>query len=341
MTPIRVLIVEDSVLFREFLKKGLSKDPEIEVVGFADDPYDARDQIIALRPDVLTLDIEMPKMSGIEFLRRLMPQYPMPVVVVSAISDKVFDALSAGAVDFVNKPSGNSVEMIEELNSKIKIAAVSKISHWRHSKSRIKSVSEVAKGHGQFDLIAIGASTGGTEAVFEILKNLPANSPPILVVQHMPKGFTKLYAERIDKQCKIRVLEATSAKVIEPGMALIAPGDHQMKLIIDQNKRMVKCVQGERVNGHAPSVDVLFKSIAQYDCKRVIGVILTGMGADGAKGLYDMKLKNAVTIGQDQESCVVYGMPKVAYDIGAVDHQLPLTQITQKIIQLIGANGKL
>jgi two-component system chemotaxis response regulator CheB len=335
MQTIRVLIVDDSVLFREFLKRGISKDPAIEVVGFADDPYDARDKIIELHPDVLSLDIEMPKMNGIDFLKRLMPQYPMPVVVVSAISDKVFDALSAGAVDFVTKPDGNSEEMLQELITKIKIASISKVAHWRKSAGNKGLGDKVQVYPSKINLIAIGASTGGTDAVFEVLKHLPSNSPPILIVQHMPKVFTKLYAERIDKFCNVRVKEATNLQLLEPGLALIAPGDMQMKFVIENHQRYVRCGVGEKVNGHAPSVDVLFQSIAKYECKAVAGLILTGMGADGAKGLLEMKNRNAVTIGQDQETSVVYGMPKVAFDIGAVDYQLPLPQISQKIIQLL------
>lgn len=335
---IKVLVIDDSLLFREAVAKGISADKGIEVVGTASDPFKARDKIIEFEPDVLTLDIEMPKMNGIEFLERLMPQYPMPVVVVSALSNNVFKALNAGAVDFVTKPScsisGGIDVFINELIVKIKIASMANVSI--HKSEYIKEeMSRSNAGNKEVEMIAVGASTGGTEAIFDIIHTLPRDTPGIVIVQHMPPVFTKMYAERLNNSCNMEVKEAENGDVIIPGRVLIAPGDFHMKVNKKDNSFVVECFQGEKVNGHRPSVDILFNSIAEKVGSRSIGIILTGMGYDGAKGLLNMKKNGAITIGQDQNSCVVYGMPKVAYDIGGVTEQIPIKNISQRIISII------
>lgn len=336
---IKVLVVDDSLVFRETLAKGIAQDLAIEVVGTASDPFQARDKILELEPDVLTLDVEMPRMSGIEFLKRLMPQYPLPVVVVSAVSDNVFDALNAGAVDFVTKPdykNGRGIEsLINELIIKIKIASTAKVGHLKKDISN-ERVSGNLTSVANKTIIAIGASTGGTEATYNILKMLPRNMPGMVIVQHMPPVFTRMYAERLNNSCLMEVKEAQTGDMIVQGRALIAPGEYHMRIVKTSNGYMADCSQGEKVNGHCPSVDVLFDSVAQFAGKNSIGVILTGMGYDGAKGLLAMRRNGALTIGQDEQSSVVYGMPKVAYDIGAVQEQVTLDKIAQKIYSLVG-----
>lgn len=336
---VKVLVVDDSLLFREAVAKGLGSDKGIEVVGTASNPFEARDLIIELEPDVLTLDIEMPRMNGIEFLEKLMPQYPMPVVVVSALSNNVFEALDAGAVDFVTKPNsklGNVFEgFINELIVKVKIASMAKVSH---HKNRVQNNLFNTNAHinGKNVIIAIGASTGGTEAIFDIISAFTREMPGIVVVQHMPPVFTKMYAERLNASCKMEVKEAVHGDQIIPGRVLIAPGDRHLRINKKGNSYIVECFDGDKVNGHKPSVDVLFNSVAEKAGEAAIGIILTGMGYDGAKGLLKMKQKGAITIGQDEKSCVVYGMPKVAYDIGAVVKQVSLSNIPQTICYIIG-----
>jgi two-component system chemotaxis response regulator CheB len=336
MNPIKVLVVDDSILFRETLARELRKDPGIEVVGTASDPFDARDKIIALVPQVMTLDVEMPRMDGIEFLRRLLPQYPIPVIVSSSLAGSVFDAMEAGAVDFVAKPAAAADSMehyAKDLIGKIKIAAEVKVSAGRPARPALKPAARPPTALADKDLIlAIGASTGGTEAIFSVLTKLPANIPGTVMVQHMPPGFTKLYAERLDKACPFEVKEAEDNDEVRPGRALLAPGgDRQMKLTRGPRGYSVKLLEAEKVSGHRPSVDFLFDSVADAAGGKAIGVILTGMGADGAKGLLKMKGKGAYTIGQDEESCVVYGMPMAAYNMGAVAKQLGLDRIPKEI----------
>lgn len=347
MRTIRVLVVDDSLLFREMLIQNLNKDPEIEVVAAAKDAFEARDAIVEYKPDVMTLDIELPKMSGIEFLRKLMPQYPMPVVMISSLSDKVFDAMSAGAVDFVAKPITNSRGELEnfvrrELPGKIKIAASAQLITRKHMFTPNVSMIEQSKkvssrgGEKKHLVLAIGASTGGTEAIANVLKCLDTDMPGIVIVQHMPKGFTAMYAERLDQQSKISVKEAKSGDAVRPGTALLAPGgDAQMKLVKVNGTYQVLIKQAPKVNGHCPSVDVLFDSVAEEAGRNAVGVILTGMGGDGAKGLYHMRRTGARTIGQDPTTCVVYGMPRVAYEMGAVEYQEKLVDIPNRIYQLL------
>lgn len=327
---IKVLVVDDSVVFREVLSRGLSSDPAIEVVAKAVDPFDARDKIIQYEPDVMTCDIEMPKMNGIEFIWRLMPQFPLPVVVVSTISEAVFDAMNAGAVDFVTKPdmkSAGTVEnFINDMIVKVKIAAVSKVELNNTNTSINKRVNKKNIDTG-IKMIAIGASTGGTVALHNLLKVMPQDIPGIVITQHIPPVFSRMFAERLDSSIPLSVKEAKTGDTIEKGKVLIAPGDLHMRVKKSGSCYKVECYSGDKVNGHCPSVDVLFESVAREVKNQSIGIILTGMGYDGAKGLLSMRRAGAQTIGQDQGSCVVYGMPKVAYDIGAVKHQLPLNTI--------------
>jgi len=330
---IRVLIVDDSILFREVLFRGLSSDSQIEVVATASDPYDARDKIIAFEPDVMTCDVEMPKMNGIEFIQRLMPQYPLPIIVVSSTSGTVFDAMNAGAVDFVGKPDMSKVtgveSFIKDLIAKIKIAAHATVQKTvpENIVRRIESASAADVNR----IIAIGASTGGTEAIYHVLAKLPSDIPGIVIVQHIPPNFSRMFAERLNNSISLNVKEARTGDYVERGTVLIAPGDQHMIIKKLGDKYRAECFIDEKVNGHCPSVDVLFESVAKAAGNNAIGVILTGMGFDGAKGLMAMRRKGARTIGQDEKSCVVYGMPKVAYNIGAVEKQVPLDHVANSI----------
>ncbi len=340
MQPIKVLVVEDSIVFRELLVQNLNRDPAIQVVGTAKDPFEARDAILAYKPDVMTLDVELPRMNGIEFLRKLMPQYPLPVVVISSLSDKVFDALNAGAVDFVAKPAVSSRAQLEdfvknELLVKIKIASTARISN---IKKMVMAHEEqkLAAGKEKNLIVAIGASTGGTEAILAVVKEFGTDIPGIVVVQHMPPGFTEMYAKRLNDQCRIRVKEAQTGDRVLPGSMLIAPGgDMHMQLVKVNGVYQVECKRGPKVNGHCPSVEVLFESVAKVAGANAGGIILTGMGGDGAKGLLSMRKAGARTIGQDESTCVVYGMPKVAYDLGAVEYQEKLSDIPNRTYALL------
>lgn len=337
---IRVLIVDDSLLFRKVLIDNLSKNPNIEVIGYAVDAFDAERKIPLLKPDVVTVDVEMPRLSGIDFVKKLLPIYTVPVILVSSLNLNVFEALSAGAVDFVRKPdmtSGNSSStFLNTLISKIFIASRAKIKVPQASPVVIKNTSNSGKLfslNAYNTVIAIGASTGGTEATLQVLKNLPPDTPGIVVTQHMPEGFTKMYADRLNRLCQMNVKEAQSGDTIERGQVLIAPGDLQMKVVKIGNRYSVNCYSGEKVSGHRPSVDVLFQSIADTAGPNSVGIIMTGMGRDGADGLLSMKKKGAFTIGQDAESCVVYGMPMVAYNIGAVVTQTSCANISNVLLK--------
>ncbi|MCX7708981.1 MAG: chemotaxis response regulator protein-glutamate methylesterase [Clostridia bacterium] len=332
---IRVLIVDDSLVFREVIARGISSDPAIEVVGKATDPFDARDKILEVRPDVMTCDVEMPKMNGIEFIRRLLPQYPLPVIVVSTVSEAVFDAMNAGAVDFVTKPDVQSPKSVEgfiiDMIVKIKVAANAKVAQPR----LIQTNPAVSGSFDQNKIVVIGSSTGGTEAVFNILKQLPPMMPGILIVQHIPPVFSRMFAQRLDSQTALRVKEAQTGDCVEPGKVLIAPGDQHMRIRKFGDKYRVETFSGDKVNGHCPSVDILFESAAKEAGCNAIGVILTGMGYDGAKGLLAMRRKGARTIGQDEQSSVVYGMPKVAHELGAVERQVALSGIPHALLSLL------
>ncbi len=377
MAKIRVLIVDDSLFFRTSLERMLKKDPEIEIVGMAYDAADAMQKIQQLRPNVVTLDVEMPRMNGIEFLGKLLPVYSVPVVVVSSAPVRVFDALSAGAVDFVRKPELKSpsdfAAFAADLAEKIKAASMARV-HLKKAVSAaagntartpaparsqalaplaplaasaaasaataaaaLRSPMASAVSAAKKDtLIAIGASTGGTEATIAVVKNLPASTPGIVIVQHMPPVFTNMYAQRLNRICNMSAIEATDMMRVEQGKIIVAAGDYQLRVMHDAQGYYVTVRPGEKVSGHCPSVDVMFESVASAAGARAIGVLLTGMGQDGANGLLKMRRAGAYTIGQDQESCVVYGMPAVAFEIGAVQKQLPVDQITGDIITYLG-----
>ena len=333
---IRVLIVDDSLVFREVISMGISSEPHIEVVAKAVDPFEARNKILEFHPDVMICDVQMPKMNGIEFIRRLLPQYLLPIIVVSSINESLVDAMEAGAVDFVLKPdvqSTNSVKgfigtLIEKINMCYGVNVVSGV--------KKKSVSfNISQRININKIIAIGASTGGTEAIYNILKTFPENMPGILIVQHIPPVFSKMFAERLNSQTKLQVREAQGGEYVETGKVLIAPGDKHMTIKKIGNKYKVQLFRGEKVNGHCPSVDMLFESVAKEASKNAIGIILTGMGYDGARGLRYMRRKGARTIGQDEKSSVVYGMPKVAYEIGAVEKQVSLDNIPEVLFGML------
>jgi len=341
-TRFKVLIVDDSALMRQLLTQILNSDPELEVVGAAGDPYAARDKIKALNPDVLTLDIEMPRMDGLTFLEKLMRGHPMPVVMISSLTangaDTTLRALSLGAVDYVSKPkldvSNGTVEQAEEIVAKVKAAAKARV---RSPGATMQAPSAPSERTYHFStthkVVAIGASTGGTEALKELLSPLPADFPGIVIVQHMPEAFTHQFADRLDSLCRIRVKEAQDGDRILPGHALLAPGGHQMTVVRKGMEYAVHVYRGERVNRHLPSVDVLFSSCARAMGKNAFGVILTGMGADGAKGMLEMRQAGAFNIAQDESTSVVFGMPREAILLEAVDQVLPLDQIPRALLQ--------
>ena len=339
---VRVLVVDDSALMRQLLSKILSSSPDIDVVGTAAEPFMAREKIKALKPDVLTLDIEMPRMDGLTFLEKLMRGHPMPVVMISSLTDKgaemTLRALSLGAVDYVAKPkldvSNGTIEQADEILTKVLSAAKVKVREPTAAKTALAQLpSGACPISATHKVIAVGASTGGTEALKELLMPLPADFPGIVMVQHMPETFTRQFAERLDSLCRIRVQEAKDGDRILPGHALLAPGGHQMAVVRHGMEYRVHVYRGERVNRHLPSVDVLFSSCARQLGRNVIGVMLTGMGADGAEGMLEMKQANAFNIAQDQASCVVFGMPQEAIKLGAVDQVIPLHRIPQALMQ--------
>jgi two-component system, chemotaxis family, protein-glutamate methylesterase/glutaminase len=347
---IKVLIVDDSAVVRKIFSQQLEKAPGIEVVGTAPDPYIAREKIFQLKPDVITLDIEMPRMDGITFLKHLMKSYPMPVIIVSSLTQKssklALEALSLGALEVLSKPSvAYSVgDMGEQLIEKIKAVAVVDV------KSRLKKkplapespravYAPRALAETTNKLIAIGASTGGTEALKQVLTQIPRNSPGILVVQHMPPNFTAAFAERLNSLCDITVSEAKNGEPITNGKALIAPGNFHMLLRRSGSTYYVQVKTGPRVHHQRPAVDVLFKTVAMHAGANALGIILTGMGADGAQGLLTMKQAGAFTIAQDEASCVVFGMPKEAIRLNAVDSVVPLNKIAQIALNRIAKNS--
>lgn len=358
---VKVLVIDDSAIARKILSTELNKDAGIEVVGVAADPFIARDKILRLKPDVLTLDVEMPRMDGLTFLKKLMTYYPMPVIMVSSLTqtgcETTFKALELGAIDFVAKPqasySSSLEDVMAELASKIKGAAKVKV-HNRPSEesghktqdsrlqaqnsrlqtqdSRLQNSAMIKTTH---KIVAIGASTGGTEALKDVLVKMPPDSPPIIIVQHMPEVFTKAFAERLDSLCSVEVREAKNGDSAIPGVALIAPGNYHLTLTRDGARYIVETNQQPQINHHRPSVEMLFNSVAQYAGSNAIGVIMTGMGADGATGLLKMKDAGAKTIAQDEESCVVFGMPKEAIKLGAVDKVVPLDRIPETILSFL------
>ena len=335
---IRVMVIDDSILARKLIVDGLSRNPRIEVVGTGFNAKDALAKVGQLKPDVITSDIEMPGMSGIDFLKELLPRYPLPVILVSSLNLRVFDALSAGAVDFVRKPEpGKNEAFIAGLTQKVISAAGAKV---RSSSAALTQPGGLtaallgAKPAMDRVIIGLGASTGGTEATLEVLKRLPADIPGMLIVQHMPVGFTQMYAERLNRLCQMEVREAKHGDEVRRGLALLAPADYQMRIVRSGSRYTVACVQGaEKVSGHRPSVDALFFSMAEQVRCKMIGIIMTGMGRDGADGLLQMRKAGAYTIGQDKESSVVYGMPMVAYNIGAVMIQASCENIASVLLR--------
>ncbi len=361
MKRIKLLVVDDSILFREVLARYIRQDEQIEVVGTAGDAYATRDMIQKFRPDVMTLDIEMPKMDGIAFLRKLHPQNDIPTIVVSSCEDRRNEAVAAGAVQFIAKPltrtNSDMQRFAEMLCGSIKRA---------HSRSNL---SRIAKGEGlpksadipemKIDagitslnrvdvaepvvpavrsvrrsdvVIALGASTGGTEALEQVIRCFPEDMPPVIVVQHMPAGFTKLYSERLDRSCRVSVKEAEDGDRLRQGLVIIGAGEHHLRLCKDARGYYVTSKTGDKVSGHCPSVDVMFSSVAEVAKENAIGAILTGMGRDGAEGLLKMRNAGAFTVGQDKDTCVVYGMPMEAYKLGAVCVQAPLYRIADIIV---------
>ena len=341
---IKVLVIDDSNMFRRIVSKYLQEHPDLEVVGTAKDSYDARDKIIQLRPDVLTLDIEMPGINGIEFLKILMDQCPIPTIVISGADGRCFEAISAGAVGFVEKPNSHTMnEFSNDLASKIKEASVAKLDKSKYSKKATSQVNNTVQKKSTFDnsnirikngndIIAIGASMGGVEAISKLLKQLPLGLPGIVITQHMPPVFTQRYAERLNKECLINVSEAKDGQEILSGHAYIAPGALQMGIAKKSNKYILEVKEGKKISGHCPSVDYLFESVAKVAKENAIGVILTGMGSDGAKGLLDIKKAGGYTVGQNKHSCVVYGMPMAANNIGAVLKETSLEMIPNVIL---------
>ncbi len=338
---IKVLIVDDSAMVRKVFSEQLAKDSEIEIVGTAPDPYIGRDKIVYLQPDVLILDIEMPRMDGLTFLEKLMRYYPMPVIIVSSLAKEgceiALKALELGAIEVMAKPGAAYTvqDMSEQLIEKIKaVAQVKKFKGQSWTAPAIRPVN-LTQFKTTERIIAIGASTGGTEAIKDVLINLPAEIPPILIVQHMPEYFTKSYAERLDKLCKFEVKEAVDGDWATPGKALIAPGNRHMILKRSGARYYVEVKDGPLVYHQRPSVEVLFSSVAKYAGPNAVGIILTGMGRDGANGLLEMKNAGAFTIAQDENSCIVYGMPREAVALGAAMRIVALENIPQSLIEVL------
>lgn len=341
MEKIKVLIVDDSAVVRQIFNKELSRDHQIEVVGTAPDPYIARDKIVKLKPDVITLDIEMPRMDGITFLKKLMRYYPLPVIVVSSLTSKggelALEAIETGAVEVMSKPGASYTvgDMSVELIDKIKAVAKVKVKKQNiTSANTYAPVERLAMTRTTNKVVAIGASTGGTQALQRLLSALPGNAPGMIIVQHMPEHFTRAFADRLNQVCEVEVKEAQDGDKVIPGRVLIAPGNYHMLLKRSGAMYYVQVKSGPLVSRHRPSVNVLFKSVARYAGKNAIGVILTGMGGDGAEGLLEMKKNGASTIAQDEASCVVFGMPKVAIELGAVDKIVELNKIPGQIVKM-------
>ncbi|MBD3265161.1 chemotaxis-specific protein-glutamate methyltransferase CheB [bacterium] len=354
---IRVLVVDDSALIRKILSDLLGQHPSIEVVGTAQDGSFVLSKIEQLKPDVITLDVEMRKTGGLEILPQIVQKYNLPVIMVSAVTERgaeaTFKALELGAIDFVTKPHAGSPSGVQEIANMLaaKIVAVSRNKpdvkrqpstgplarpSFRKAVDTAKPIPpRVATPSLNLNAIAIGASTGGTEAIKEVLLNLPTNLPGIVIVQHMPAGFTKAFANRLDGLCKIHVKEAEDGDIVSPGTALIAPGDHHMEVNGTANNLRVRLQQSPPVNRHRPSVDVLFHSVAKKIGKKCLGVILTGMGGDGSQGLKAIRDQGAVTVAQDEESCVVFGMPKEAIKLNGASYVLPLSQIGGFLVEAV------
>ncbi len=338
MRKIKVLIIDDSAVVRNIFEKELSRDSQIEVVGTAANPYIARDKIVKLKPDVLTLDIEMPRMDGITFLKKVMQYFPLPVIIVSSLTQKggkiALEAMDEGAVEVMTKPGAAysvgdmSVELIDKIKAVSTIKAVKKTSSTSETIKKLSMTTTTEK------IIAIGSSTGGTQALTKILPSLPKTAPGIIIVQHMPEHFTKSFADRLNELCEMEVKEAENNDTVHTGKILIAPGNYHMLLKRSGARYHINIKSGPLVGRHRPSVNVLFKSVAKYVGANAVGVILTGMGKDGAEGMRMMKGEGATTIAQDEQSCIVFGMPKEAISLGCIDYTLPLLKIPQKMLSL-------
>lgn len=342
---IKVLVVDDSAIVRQVLARELSKNHDIEVVGTAPDPYIARDKIVRLRPDVVTLDIEMPRMDGITFLKKLMRSFPIPVIIISSLTPAggkiAMEALEAGAVDVICKPgTAYSVgEMSMVFADQVRAAARVDATRLQRVSTPVKSASTLAMTRTTNKIIAIGASTGGTRAIEEVLRLLPANSPGIIIVQHMPEKFTRSFAERLNTICSIEVREAVQGESVLPGVALIAPGNHHMVIRRSGARYYVEIKDGPVVHHQRPSVEVLFNSAAKFVGSNAVGVILTGMGADGARGLLAMKTSGACTIAQDERSSIVWGMPGEAVKMDAAVRVVPLDKIAAEMLSAASADS--
>lgn len=354
---IKVLIVDDSAVVRQTLSHIIESDPQLEVMGTASDPFFAAKKIAEEVPDVITLDVEMPRMDGLTFLRKIMSQHPIPVVIISSLTAKGTEtgmkALELGAVEIITKPQMNTKTFIEESRIRIcdaiKSAALARLKRRRieaepiHIPPKLSADAVIASAPGNLSMIktteiviAVGASTGGTEALTTFLQAMPLDTPGIVIVQHMPEKFTTSFANRLNEICKITVKEAENGDSVIRGRALIAPGNYHMLLKRSGARYYVEVKEGPLVNRHRPSVDVLFRSTARYAGANAIGVIMTGMGGDGARGLLEMKEAGARTIAQDEKTCVVFGMPKEAIKLGAADKVLPLEAIAPYVIKPIG-----
>ncbi|MFZ5764301.1 MAG: protein-glutamate methylesterase/protein-glutamine glutaminase [Thermodesulfobacteriota bacterium] len=346
MEKIKVLVVDDSAVVRKIFTEELSRQPDIEVIGAAPDPYVARDKIIQLQPDVLTLDIEMPRMDGLTFLRKLMKHYPLPVIIVSSLTREggalALEAMEAGAVDVVSKPGeaysvgDMSVQLADKIRAAARVRPADLLKKAAVAQSaRPALASKRSLTESTHKVIAIGASTGGTEALKEVLIRLPPTAPGIMIVQHMPANFTASFAQRLDSLCRIRVKEAEDGDTVLPGLALLAPGNFHMVMRRSGARYYVNVKSGPLVCHQRPAVDVLFHSVATYAGANAIGVILTGMGRDGAQGMLKMHEAGARTIAQDEASCVVFGMPREAIAAGGVDRIVPLDQISQVMLDMV------
>ncbi len=337
---IRVLIVDDSAIVRKILAEALSEAPDIEIVGTAPDPYVARDKILSLHPDVVTLDIEMPRMDGLTFLKKLMQFHPLPVVVISSLAQQscqiALKALESGAVEVLAKPGGpySVGELRHGLAEKVRAAAAARIGK-RPEEARAQRTQTPQIAHAalpQNAVVAIGASTGGTEAIHAVLSRLPASTPGTLIAQHIPAQFSRAFANRLNEACAMEVKEAQDGDTLRPGLALVAPGDYHMVLRKAGSRLFVNVKSGPRVCYQRPSVDVLFHSVAETAGARTVGVLLTGMGSDGAEGMLRLRQAGAHTIAQDEASCVVFGMPREAIALGAAERVLSLRAIPEAIL---------
>jgi two-component system chemotaxis response regulator CheB len=338
--PARVLVVDDSATMRGLITAVLNADPEVNVVGQASDALEARTAIKQLNPDVVTLDIEMPNMNGLEFLEKIMRLRPMPVIMVSTMThhgaNATLAALEIGAFDCVGKPSPGDIRPFMDLAEKVKAAARS-VHRRPMTALHAPAISPAAEYRVGRKVVAIGSSTGGVEALITVLQKFPKNCPPTVITQHMPSTFTKSFAERLNRICAPVVQEATDGARLEIGKIYLAPGGERHLQVVNPSAPCCRLIERDPVNGHRPSVDVLFDSVAELAGRNAVGVILTGMGRDGASGLLKMRGAGARTIGQNEKTCVVYGMPRVAYEIGAVEQQLPLGSIGDEVLKLTAA----